>query len=56
MKDSERPKGAKPDPRRAYRAGETPAELAELLIAELDRLIEGAHEADGETSCHRRDR
>lgn len=28
---------ARDDPRRAYAAGETPPELAELLVAELDR-------------------
>ncbi|WP_162918703.1 hypothetical protein [Taklimakanibacter deserti] len=29
----------KPDPRRVYGPGETPAELAEVIIPELDKLI-----------------
>lgn len=29
----------RPDPRRAYGPGETPQELAEILLPELDRLI-----------------
>jgi hypothetical protein len=31
--------GATRDPRKAYRAGETPPELANILIPALDRLI-----------------
>ena len=33
--------GGNPDPRRAYRTSETPPELKELLLAELDRIADG---------------
>jgi hypothetical protein len=47
IEDFERLKGANPDPRRAYRTDETPAELAGLVIAGLDRIIDGTDEPDG---------
>ena len=47
MEDFERLKAANPDPRRAYRADETPPELAGLFVAGLDRIIDGTDEADG---------
>jgi prevent-host-death family protein len=35
------------DPRRAYRAGEAPAELAERLLTAIDRTIAGPEPGDG---------
>ena len=36
-----------PDPRRVFGPGETPEELAELILPELDRLIENGGTTDG---------
>ena len=47
VEDFERLKTASPDPRKAYRAEETPPDLAGLLADGLDRLIAGEDEADG---------
>ena len=47
MEDFERLRAGNPDPRRAYRADETPTELADLLVAGLDRIIDGTDEPDG---------
>ena len=47
VEDFERLKGANPDPRRAYRADETPPELVGLFVAGLDRIIDRTDEADG---------
>jgi len=46
IEDFERLKAANPDPRRAYRVEETPPDLAGLLIAGLDRIIDRADETD----------
>jgi len=48
IEDFERLKAANPDPRRAYRVEETPPDLAGLLIAGLDRIIDRADEPDAE--------
>ncbi len=45
IEDFERLKAGSPDPRRAYAADETPADLAEILVQGLDRII--ASEPDG---------
>ena len=45
IEDYERLKANHPDPRQAYRTEETPAELAEILIAGLDRIVEDADKA-----------
>jgi len=47
MEDFERLKAGNPDPRRTYRVEETPPELASLLVAGLDRIIDGTDEPDG---------
>lgn len=36
------------DPRRVYGAGETPPELANIILPELDALIEDGKSRDGE--------
>ena len=36
------------DPRRVYGAGETPPELANIILPELDALIEDGKSQDGE--------
>jgi len=46
IEDFERLKAANRDPRRAYRVEETPPDLAGLLIAGLDRIIDRADEPD----------
>ena len=38
---------ANPDPRRTYRVEDTPPDLAGLLVAGLDRIIDGTDKADG---------
>jgi len=48
IEDFERLKAANPDPRRAYRVEETPPDLAGLLIAGLDRIIDRADDPDAE--------
>jgi hypothetical protein len=47
MDEFERRTAANPDPRRAYRIEETPPELAKMIAAGLDRIIDGADDADG---------
>jgi hypothetical protein len=47
IEDFERLNAANPDPRRAYRTEETPPELARLIVAGLDRIIDGNDEGDG---------
>ena len=46
IEDFERLSTGSRDPRQAYRVEETPAELARLLAAGLDRIIDGEDEAD----------
>jgi prevent-host-death family protein len=48
MEDFERLQAGRPDPRKAYLVEETPAELAMLLAAGLERIIDGTDVADGE--------
>jgi len=48
VEDYERLKADSADPRRAYRTDETPADLAALLVAGLDRIIDGESGASGD--------
>jgi hypothetical protein len=48
IEDFERLTAGNPDPRRAYRAEDTPPELAKLIGEGLDRIIAGSDEADGQ--------
>jgi prevent-host-death family protein len=41
IEDYEKLRNPHPDPRRAYFTSETPPELKELLLAELDRIADG---------------
>ncbi|MGE0241250.1 MAG: hypothetical protein AB7F09_10465 [Parvibaculaceae bacterium] len=50
MKDKDFQNIRKPDPRRAYGPGETPAELAELILPGLDKLIAAGKDID--ELCH----
>ncbi len=47
VEDFERLNTNSTDPRKAYRLEETPGELADLLVAGLDSIIEGEDSADG---------
>jgi PHD/YefM family antitoxin component YafN of YafNO toxin-antitoxin module len=47
IEDFQRLKLVSTDSRKAYRVDETPPELASLLVAGLDRIIEGRDDADG---------
>jgi prevent-host-death family protein len=46
IEDFERLQAAGTDPRKAYRVEETPRELADLLVAGLDRIVTDKTEAD----------
>jgi PHD/YefM family antitoxin component YafN of YafNO toxin-antitoxin module len=46
VEDFERLKHAAADSRKAYRSEETPAELADILMEGLDRIIAGASDDD----------
>jgi prevent-host-death family protein len=46
IEDFERLRAAHLDPRRAYRVEETPRELADHLVAGLDRIVTDKSEAD----------
>jgi prevent-host-death family protein len=46
IEDFERLRAAHLDPRRVYRVEETPRELADLLVAGLDRIVTDKSEAD----------
>lgn len=48
IEEYERLAKASPDPRRAYRAGETPRELADALLVEVDRKIAELDAHDGD--------
>jgi hypothetical protein len=47
IEDFERLKAANPDPRRTYRVEDTPPELADVIVAGLDRIIAGSDESNG---------
>ena len=47
MEDYERLQNANPDPRRAFRTRETPADLKALLLEGLDRIAEGRDDEEG---------
>ena len=47
IEDFQQLKATGQDPRKSYRVEETPPELANLLIAGLDQIIEGKDDADG---------
>jgi PHD/YefM family antitoxin component YafN of YafNO toxin-antitoxin module len=47
IEDFQRLKVAGEDPRKAYHVDDTPPELASLLVAGLDRIIDGKDDADG---------
>jgi prevent-host-death family protein len=48
IEDFERMRAPGADPRKAYRAEETPPELARMLADGLDRLIDGETAPDGD--------
>ncbi len=48
VEDFDRLQGSPADPRRSYGEGETPTELAEVLISGLDRIIAGEDGPDGD--------
>jgi len=48
VEDFEKLQAGNPDPRRAYRTRETPAELKAILLEGLDRIADGRKDADDE--------